>query len=86
MTSNQSCMYGDCATCCDSSIQISHDVDRAASATWEIWINVKEDREVGGVKTQVIITKKITHNGTIDELGEAANMHHYLNMKHQQAY
>ena len=79
-------------TCCDSSIQIRHHVDRAASATWEIWKSVKEDREIGGAKTQVTITKKITHNGTIDERVEAANTlmprfkRHYFSMKHQQAY
>ena len=41
-------------------------VDRAASTTWEIWKRVKEDREIGGAKTQVTITNKITHNGTIE--------------------
>ncbi|KAI0209279.1 hypothetical protein LSAT2_006001, partial [Lamellibrachia satsuma] len=44
--SNQSCMYGERAACCDSSIQISHDVDRRASATWDIWKSVKEDRDI----------------------------------------
>ena len=88
--SNQSCMCGECATCCDSSIQISHNVDRTASATWEISKSVKEDREIGGTKTQVTITKHITH-GTINVLVGAADTlvprfkRHHFNMKHQQA-
>ena len=65
--SNQSCMCGECATCCYSSLQISHTFDRAASAMWEIWKSVKEDRNIGDLKTQMMMTKKITHNGTIDE-------------------
>ena len=31
--SNQSCMCDECATCSDPSIQINHNVDRAASST-----------------------------------------------------
>ncbi|KAI0234939.1 hypothetical protein LSAT2_014663, partial [Lamellibrachia satsuma] len=71
---------------------ISNQSCMTASATWEIWKSVKEDSEIDGAKTQVTITKKIKHNGTIDERVEAPNTlmprfkRHHFNMKHQQVY
>ena len=64
----KSCMYGNCTSCRDSSIQISKDVDASTPATWQEWKSVKEERDINGSKKRVTITKKITHERTLVEI------------------
>ena len=88
----KSCMYGDCTSCSDLSIEISKDVDASTPATWQEWKSIKEERDINGSKKQVTITKKIMHERTLVQLVEIVNSQlpkfkrHQFNMHHQQAY